>query len=578
MSGSTAPTFLQRLQRRLGFAAADAPAPRPASRLQLLQAAEARTRQLQLQLGEVLLLLRMTEERTRTLEYQLREQHVAIAAQAEAQRANEERTRTIEQQLVDERELLAAHENLQRATEERTRTMEQQLALQQAALEQQIAWQRDVQERAQALGAQQQHVVTAAQDGLALLRVTEERTRTLEAHLQDALSLAHTGDERTRTLESQLQDAVSLTRAGEERTRTLEHLLQDAAAVTRTAEERTRTLQHLLEGSASLVQVTEERTRTLESQLQDAVTVTRTAEERTRTLEHLLEDSANLVRVTEERSRSQHFELQQARFASDHELDLLHKWYVESPGRPGTLESLPGVVQARALHLETEHPIAEGSNDHLVPESTQEGIARPNAFISHCIDVLGTQRPLLDLGTGAGGLVYEALMQGLLAIGLDGSDHCRRRRIGYWPLLPDNLLTCDATKPFRFVDRTGATLRFGLVTMWEVLEHLPEADLPQVLANIRAHMDQDAWFMGTVSLLEYTGADGTPYHVTLRPRAWWQDTFRAAGLEMVEEHPFNARLFYRGNGPRFQDFHNYFSHPEEGFHFVARKCGDGAAR
>jgi hypothetical protein len=64
---------------------------------------------------------------------------------------------------------------------------------------------------------------------------------------------------------------------------------------------------------------------------------------------------------------------------------------------------------------------------------------------------------------------------------------------------------------------------------------------------------------------------------TLRPREWWQARFGAAGLTMLAYHPFDARLFPRGNEPRFQDMHNYHDAPGEGFHFVAATAAARAA-
>jgi hypothetical protein len=55
---------------------------------------------------------------------------------------------------------------------------------------------------------------------------------------------------------------------------------------------------------------------------------------------------------------------------------------------------------------------------------------------------------------------------------------------------------------------------------------------------------------------------------------------RAGGarrLQWLEEHPFDERLFIRGNGPRYQDFHNYRDAPGEGFHLVARRAAEHPA-
>jgi hypothetical protein len=181
----------------------------------------------------------------------------------------------------------------------------------------------------------------------------------------------------------------------------------------------------------------------------------------------------------------------------------------------------------------------------------------------------------LDLGTGAAGLVFEFAMNGVLAVGVDGSDFCRANRIGYWPLLPNNLFTCDITKPFSFVSRsTQAVTNFDVITMWEVLEHIAEQDLADLFVNVERHLDERGYFMGSISLLEYVDSTGSPYHVTLKPREWWKAKLQECGLVMLDTHPFNEKFFCRGNGPRFQDFHNYALNPNKGFFFVAQKISD----
>ena len=283
----------------------------------------------------------------------------------------------------------------------------------------------------------------------------------------------------------------------------------------------------------------------------------------------MLRDALTLLRITEERSRSQEYETHQSSYAVRQILDALHRFYVEAPVSRGALT----VAQARAgaIHLETQHPLAVSSNDHLEPDSTQEGIARPTSFVVHCTDIVGRDSAWLDIGCGAAGLVYEAAMQGVLAFGIDGSDHCRRHGIGYWPLLPASLKTCDVTEPFAFRSAGGVEqVRFDLVSAWEVLEHIDEARINALLTNVRANLADGGYFIGSVSLLEYASPSGLPYHVTLKPKAWWAERFAQCGLSMLETSPFDTRLFPRGNGPRFQDFHNYHLRPDEGFHFVAQ--------
>lgn len=311
------------------------------------------------------------------------------------------------------------------------------------------------------------------------------------------------------------------------------------------------------------VTATEERSRTIELLL-------RLAEERAKTLESLLV-------VAEERTRTLEYVAQQSLFAHNHQIDFLQKLYVEAMPRLLDLNARPAFNAASFFELKTDHPIALGSNDHINPDSTTEGVSRPTLFVQDCIRVLGSHMKILDLGSGAAGLVFEFAMNGVPAVGIDGSDFCRINRVGYWPLLPNNLFTCDITKPFSFVSQgTEAVTTFDVITMWEVLEHIAEPELAGLFVNIARHLGNEGYFIGSVSIVEYVDSAGSPYHVTLKPRDWWKAKFIECGLVMLDTHPFNEKLFCRGNGPRFQDFHNYALQPNEGFWFVAQKASTNA--
>lgn len=304
--------------------------------------------------------------------------------------------------------------------------------------------------------------------------------------------------------------------------------------------------------------------------LSDLRNISKVTEERTRTLEAQLHDSLFLMRIMEERSRTLEYQANQSLYAATYQVNLLQKWYVESIQSNSLIIDAPAVVEPPSIRLETTHPIALMSNDHLVPDSTSEGLVRPTTFVTHCMDVLGKDIRCLDLGVGAAGLVFEYIANGLTAVGIDGSDYCRKNRIGYWPVLPNNLYTCDITHPFCFKWPDQSRVRFDLITMWEVLEHISENNLNALLRNVREHLGKDGYFIGSISLIEYLDESGIPYHVTLKNKPWWNDKFQENGMLIVDDHPFNLSFFCRGNGPRFQDFHNYQKYPDSGFHFVAK--------
>ena len=223
--------------------------------------------------------------------------------------------------------------------------------------------------------------------------------------------------------------------------------------------------------------------------------------------------------------------------------------------------------------LVTDHPVAIRSDDHLFPRGTALDNSRNARFNARLYELLGFRRGLrlLDLGCSGGGLVRSYLEDGHLGVGLEGSDLSRRTRSGEWDTIPHHLFTCDITRPFALTGPGGGTIAFDAVTAWEVFEHIPEADVGPLMANIRAHLAPGGWFIGSIDLLP----DGNPltgavYHRTLRPREWWHGQFAAAGFEVLARHPFAPEDMVRGNGLSFKDWY-----PREGcaMHVVARRVG-----
>lgn len=329
------------------------------------------------------------------------------------------------------------------------------------------------------------------------------------------------------------------------------------------------------EQSALVIAQTEQVNASLleiKKQLQEFELIHKIIDERTQSLMHHTQRLGLLEETTETRTRTLEFEVRNIKFAFNYQLDLLQKIYSEwAPVLTDRLKG--GVASVPVFEVKTSYPIAYESNDHLNPDSTLEGICRNTVFVKHCIDVLGKNFNALDLGTGSGGIVFEFTMNGISSLGIDGSDFCKKHNYGYWPLIPNNFYTCDITKPYTISSLAEKTkAEFDLITMWEVLEHIQEDRLDFLLRNIMLHLKSNGYFIGSISFVPYEDGNGNPYHVTLKPKSWWAKKFGDLGLVWLElsEHPFDVTRFPRGNGPRFQDFHNYSVHPDDGCHFVAR--------
>lgn len=219
--------------------------------------------------------------------------------------------------------------------------------------------------------------------------------------------------------------------------------------------------------------------------------------------------------------------------------------------------------------LQTDHPVAYDSPDHINPLGTIQDNTRNYAFYKKCRDLFGPDMSFLDLGCSGGGLVFDFALNGHVAIGLEGSDRSKKMGRANWRTIPNNLFTCDITKPFNLITaKSGAVVTFDVISCWEVLEHIPEKDLPQLIENVKNHLSNGGIFVGSISK-----SPEDPLHVTLHENAWWVEKFKIFNLSMEIGYDgvFEFKEFCRGIEGGIFDSHNYRSDPHKGFHFIARK-------
>jgi predicted TPR repeat methyltransferase len=177
---------------------------------------------------------------------------------------------------------------------------------------------------------------------------------------------------------------------------------------------------------------------------------------------------------------------------------------------------------------------------------------------------------LLDIGCSGGGIVFDFLRRGHFAIGLEGSDFCVLNQRGHWSIIPNHLFTCDATKPYsvKFTP-DNSLVKFDLISAWEVLEHIREDDFEQFFGNIRNHLRPGGLFVASVATFEdYDPATGAVWHVTVKPREWWEERIRRYGLAPVKT-AFVTHDFPRGSGNPLATDWDAQASPHFGFHLVA---------
>lgn len=190
------------------------------------------------------------------------------------------------------------------------------------------------------------------------------------------------------------------------------------------------------------------------------------------------------------------------------------------------------------IRLETDFPVACESLDHIYPHGTIRDNTRYPRFVRKCEDILNERKNLafLDLGCSGGGMVLEAALRGHLSIGLEGSDCSQKEQRAEWRLLGSRLQTCDITKPFSLLQSDGMLQQFDVITAWEVLEHIAEADLPGLFNNIKNHLSPTGIFVGSIANWDdIDPTSGVNWHVTVHPVEWWEEKFKSFGFSLCTE-------------------------------------------
>jgi cyclopropane fatty-acyl-phospholipid synthase-like methyltransferase len=148
------------------------------------------------------------------------------------------------------------------------------------------------------------------------------------------------------------------------------------------------------------------------------------------------------------------------------------------------------------ITLETNHPVAIESPDHIAPVGTVNDNTTDSDYIAAVKKYFGRPIKMMDLGCAGGQLVVDFIESGDCGVGLEGSTNARERGAGKhnWDKYGDkNLFTADLTKPYQLHD-DGEEVKFDFITTWEVVEHIAEEDLPMFFGNIKKHLNDDGVF------------------------------------------------------------------------------------
>jgi 2-polyprenyl-3-methyl-5-hydroxy-6-metoxy-1,4-benzoquinol methylase len=188
--------------------------------------------------------------------------------------------------------------------------------------------------------------------------------------------------------------------------------------------------------------------------------------------------------------------------------------------------------------VETKHPVAVDSPDHIMPWGTMRDNSTNPSLVNEVINKYGVGTFILDLGCSGGQWIKELAERGMNAIGLEGSDFSIKNPREWWTSLHNiNLFTCDITKPFQiyFNDKPA---KFKVITSWAVFEHFKKEDLPMVCENLLKHMDDDAVFCGNIGNENCPEiVEGHVLHQTVESYEWWKE-YLSQYFEVIP-YPFN---------------------------------------
>ena len=220
--------------------------------------------------------------------------------------------------------------------------------------------------------------------------------------------------------------------------------------------------------------------------------------------------------------------------------------------------------------VKTDYKIAYDSPDYIVPWGTKNDNSKYYEFNSKLYQLLGLNKiKLLDIGCAGGGFVQSIIEDGSFAIGLEGSDYSKLINRAAWRIIPNNLFTCDVTKPFSVYDSTNNQIQFDAITAWELMEHIKEEDIPVLLENIKKHLNDNGMFICSVSTVDdYDSASGIHWHQTVKPKEWWLNVLYENGFIEIKQEIIKKGDWLRGSGHANMD---WTEDQNMGFHMVLKK-------
>jgi SAM-dependent methyltransferase len=133
-------------------------------------------------------------------------------------------------------------------------------------------------------------------------------------------------------------------------------------------------------------------------------------------------------------------------------------------------------------------------------------------------------RTVLDAGCGSGIVVRHFLSKGYVARGIELSEWIVQTQCP--DLLQDGIVQIGSLEDLPYHDNS-----FDLVFSSDVLEHIPEEAIPRVVSELVRVSRRDLF----LSISLRPSSMNNKYHLTLRPREWWESRFTDCGVSVNHE-------------------------------------------
>lgn len=138
---------------------------------------------------------------------------------------------------------------------------------------------------------------------------------------------------------------------------------------------------------------------------------------------------------------------------------------------------------------------------------------------------------------------------GCISHGIEGSDYSLRTKRAAWKHDLGILHTADIGKPFEF------PIKFDIITLWEVIEHLDEQSLLGLILNLQQNLkDSGLVIISAPSGPDYI--DGVNLHQTMWKKSSWIKFFASHGFYYQPKYiSYFNRQWVRGRLESEDSFH-----------------------